>query len=108
MTASVVSPPVTPRLHRAAVEAVLAQVAPRTPHPLASEVHEFVGLQFAAMPPQVRAGVDVTLVVLLATSRGRVAISRWEASRLVPARQYVRLLRSLVLLAVYDEWPPRS
>jgi hypothetical protein len=78
---------------------------------LRSAVEDYVDGALQAMPEYLRAAVAVESVALGAWAAllGRRGggdpeplvrlVDRWEESRLGPVRQYVRLLRSLVLFA---------
>lgn len=83
---------------------------------LERDVRGFVDDGLSAMPSHLRAGVASVAAMLRLRSRARwgkpferlgpterrLAIRSWEGSRLVPVRQYMRLLRSLVLFAAYE------
>jgi hypothetical protein len=82
-----------------------------------SQVEAYVDGALRAMPEHLRAGVAAESLVLgtwarLLRALGRLdnrtldtRLERWEASRLGPVRQYVRLLRSLVLFAEHELAP---
>ena len=77
-------------------------------------VEEFVDGSLRAMPEHLRAGVVAESIVLGAYARVRAGgrapgavetaavVRRFDGSRLAPVRQYVRLLRSLVLFAEHE------
>jgi hypothetical protein len=79
-----------------------------------SQVEEYVDGALRAMPEHLRAGVVAESLVLGAWARFLRAVGRlddsglgrrleaWEASPIGPVRQYVRLLRSLVLFAEHE------
>lgn len=83
------------------------------------EVEEFVAEGLRRMPPHLRLGVGSIVRVLMLLSfarRGRSfgrlepaerreALRSWGASPLDPVRQYVRLMRSLVLFAANERVP---
>ena len=80
------------------------------------DVHAFVDEGIRDMPTHLRAGVaSVAGLMLLGSmarrarpfdrlspSERRAAVHGWQQSRLAPVRQYMRLLRSLVLYAAYE------
>lgn len=75
--------------------------------PLRSQVKAYVDDALGAMPEHLRAGMAAESVALglwarLRGSRHGVRLEPLEASRLDPVRQYVRLLRSLVLFAEHE------
>ena len=75
--------------------------------PLRSEVEAYVDDALRAMPEHLRAGMAAESLVLGLWARLRgagqgVQLEPLEASRLDPVRQYVRLLRSLVLFAEHE------
>lgn len=83
---------------------------------LRSAVEDYVDGALRAMPEYLRAGVAAESVALgawagLSGGRGRGAealvarLDAWEESPIGPVRQYVRLLRSLVLFAEYELAP---
>lgn len=71
-------------------------------------VLDFVDERIAQMPTHTYAGIVVTerILGLLGGSRSEAALSRairrWSQSRLFPTVQYVRLIRSLVLLSAHE------
>ena len=79
---------------------------------LRAEVEAYVDETLRAMPEHLRAGMAAESLALGAWARlrgagaGRSApgasLDRLETSRLDPVRQYVRLLRSLVLFAEHE------
>lgn len=75
----------------------------------AADVTMFVIAQLDAMPAVLRIGVSAVgvLVGLDAVVRGvgPGVVGRWETCSLFPVRQYVRLLRSLVVFAAYETAP---
>jgi hypothetical protein len=80
--------------------------------PLRADVETYVDEALHAMPEHLRAGMIAESLALGAwarvSQRGRgFSLERLESSKLDPVRQYVRLLRSLVLFAEY-ELPGRS
>ena len=78
---------------------------------LRAEVEAYVDETLRAMPEHLRAGMAAESLALGAWTRVRggagrsapgASLDRLESSRLDPVRQYVRLLRSLVLFAEHD------
>ena len=77
---------------------------------LRAEVEAYVDETLRAMPEHLRAGMAAESVALGAWARLRgtggsaagASLDRLETSRLDPVRQYVRLLRSLVLFAEHE------
>jgi hypothetical protein len=101
--------------HSAAVAALVdAEAVPAGPA-LVGEVQTFVCDQLRRLPLHVRAGVQLIAVILTLRSAARGpfwrqdskvrlrALRRWESSSLGPVSQYVRLIRSLVLLRAHEE-----
>src|SRR5688572_17870106 len=77
---------------------------------LRADVEAFVDGSLGAMPEHLRAGVAVESIVLGAYARIRSLdtarlIEAFDRSPLAPVRQYVRLLRSLVLFAEQELAP---
>ncbi|MGH9014362.1 MAG: hypothetical protein ACRDZ1_10565 [Acidimicrobiia bacterium] len=82
-----------------------------------SAIEEYVDGALGAMPEHLRAGVVVESLVLGAWVRLQRALGRldrrtldtrleaWEASPIGPVRQYVRMMRSLVLFAEHELAP---
>jgi hypothetical protein len=75
--------------------------------PLRSDVETYVDDALRAMPEHLRAGMAAESVALglwarLRGRRGGVDLEALESSPLDPVRQYVRLLRSLVLFAEHE------
>jgi hypothetical protein len=82
-----------------------------------SAIEEYVDGALGAMPEHLRAGVVAESLVLGAWVRLQRALGRldrrtldtrleaWEASPIGPVRQYVRMMRSLVLFAEYELAP---
>jgi hypothetical protein len=100
--------------HRLA-EAVLADSGVEEDPRLRARVLAFVDERVASMPSHLRLGVRATEWILLLISRGGRGpaahgargelprrLRRWGSSRLPPVTQYVRLIRSLVLLAAHE------
>ena len=96
-------------------EAVLAGAAVEEDPRLRARVLAFVDERIVSMPSHLRVGVRATEWFLLLISRGGPAptahgargelarrLHRWESSRLPPVTQYLRLIRSLVLLAAHE------
>jgi hypothetical protein len=85
---------------------------------LRAEIEAYVDETLRAMPEHLRAGMAAESLALGAWTRlqGRGAhgsapgafLERLESSRLDPVRQYVRLLRSLVLFAEHELSPTAS
>ena len=81
--------------------------------PLRAEIESYVDETLRAMPEHLRAGMAAESLALGAWARLRGAgpsapgasLERLESSRLDPVRQYVRLLRSLVLFAEHELGP---
>ena len=78
---------------------------------LRAEITAYVDETLRAMPEHLRAGMAAESVALGAWARLRggagtsapgASLERLESSRLDPVRQYVRLLRSLVLFAEHE------
>jgi hypothetical protein len=76
---------------------------------LRAEVAAYVDETLHAMPEHLRAGMAAESLALGAWARLRggtgtsgASLERLESSRLDPVRQYVRLLRSLVLFAEHE------
>ena len=78
---------------------------------LRAEVEAYVDETLRAMPEHLRAGMAAESLALGAWTRVRggagrsasgASLDRLESSRLDPVRQYVRLLRSLVLFAEHE------
>jgi len=101
---------------RAVVATVLEDAAAPATEDVAEDVQGFVADGVGAMPLHLRLGV-FSLEVLLAMdtlarsgkpfprlgSDQRLArVRSWETSRLGPANQFVRLIRSLVLFAAHE------
>jgi hypothetical protein len=107
-------PPQTFR--RAVVATVLEDAAAPAIGDVETDVQRFVADGIGAMPPHLRLGVFAIEVLLAATTvlrSGRpfarlgpderiAQVKRWETSRLGPANQFVRLIRSLVLFAAHE------
>jgi hypothetical protein len=82
-----------------------------------SAIEEYVDGALGAMPEHLRAGVVAESLVLGTWVRLQRALGRldrrtldarleaWEASRIGPVRQYVRMMRSLVLFAEHELAP---
>ena len=97
-------------------ESATARVDPGGPIASRSAIEAFVDGRFGLMALHVRAGVAVIEWLLVVrcfarTGRGPGSLSpaaaarlarSWEASRLPPIADYVRLVRSLVVLAAFD------
>lgn len=62
----------------------------------------FVGQQIAALPPHLRAGVHAAGIAAAALGRRRAARAASRVARIGPLGEYVRLVRSLALFAVYE------
>ena len=84
---------------------------------LRGEVETYVDETLRSMPEHLRAGMAAESVALGAWTRLRgvgahrspgTLLDRLESSRLDPVRQYVRLLRSLVLFAEHELSPAGS
>jgi hypothetical protein len=101
--------------HSAAVAALVdAEAAPASPA-LTRDVQEFVFEQMARLPLQMRGGVRLVATALMLRSAvggafwrqdspARLrALRRWEASSIPAVSQYVRLIRSLVLLRAHEQ-----
>ena len=92
-------------------QVVATLVSPTTDDRRRSEVEDYVDGCLRSMPEYLRAGVAAESLFfsawpLLVRGFGRLdrrslekRIQGWEASRIDPIRQYVRLLQSLVLFA---------
>ena len=101
---------------RAVVATVLSDAAAPEAGDVEDDVQRFVADGIGAMPPHLRLGVRALEVLLAAATvlRSRHDLARlgpderlaqvrsWETSRLGPANQYVRLIRSLVLFAAHE------
>ena len=82
---------------------------------LRAEIEAYVDATLRAMPEHLRVGMAAESLALGAWARLRGAgahpsapgtsLERLESSRLDPVRQYVRLLRSLVLFAEHELGP---
>jgi len=73
-----------------------------------SAVEAYVDGALAALPDHIRAGVAAESVLFGGWARlrgGPVDLERLDRSRIGPARQYARLLRSLVLFAEHELEP---
>lgn len=74
-------------------------------------MHAFVAGQVRRTPSLVRLGTSAVELLLrlscgpgpLHAERHRARVAAWARSAFPPARQYVRLLRSLVLFAGYEQ-----
>jgi hypothetical protein len=84
---------------------------------LRAEIEDYVDGALRVMPEHLRAGMAAESLALGAWSRLRggshpsapgTSLDRLESSRLDPVRQYVRLLRSLVLFAEHELGPTGS
>jgi hypothetical protein len=82
--------------------------------PLRAEIESYVDATLRGMPEHLRAGMVAESLALGAWARVRgganpsapgTSLERLESSRLDPVRQYVRLLRSLVLFAEHELGP---
>ena len=88
--------------HLQVASAVIDDTAPELDDPARDEVLRFVRTQLRRLPPHLRLGVDGLGVVLAVTGTSR-ALARLGASRIPMAQQYLRLIRSLVLFAVFEK-----
>jgi hypothetical protein len=75
--------------------------------PLRARVQAYVDEALHSMPEHLRAGMIAESLALgawsrLASRNRGFSLERLESSRLDPVRQYVRLLRSLVLFAEHE------
>jgi hypothetical protein len=75
--------------------------------PLRTDVQTYVDGALRAMPEHLRAGMIAESLALgawarLSGQRRGFSLERLESSKLDPVRQYVRLLRSLVLFAEHE------
>ncbi len=80
------------------------------------EPRDFVLGQVGALPPFTRLGVEVAAVFLaiftlvtsggwfprMAPERRQAVVRQWDGLGLLPARLYLRLMRSLTLFAAFD------
>lgn len=67
-----------------------------------ARAEEFVARQVDALAPHLRAGVHAAGIATAVLGRRRVAEDGSALSRVGPLGDYVRLLRSLALFAVYE------
>lgn len=98
--------------HLAVIETLLSFEGPRR----GDEPATFVLGQIHALPALTRTGVQLAAVFLagltlittgtwfprLSLERRQATVRRWEALGLLPARLYLRLIRSLSLFAAFD------
>ena len=94
---------------------VVASLVTSTDPEVRSGVLTYVDRSLRSMPEHLRAGVAAESLVLGAWVRLRQTLTpgddlgsrleAWEDSRLSPVRQYVHLLRSLVLFAEHELAP---
>jgi hypothetical protein len=96
---------------------VVTTLAADVDEPRRSAIEEYVDGALGAMPEHLRAGVVAESLVLGAWVRLQRALGRldrrtldtrleaWEASPIGPVRQYVRMMRSLVLFAEHELAP---
>ncbi len=92
---------------------VVATLAGSLDGPHRQAVEDFVDGALAAQPQHIRAGVAAESLVLGAWARltprrrgqAGIRLEPLESSPLMPVRQYVRLLRSLVLFAQHELAP---
>jgi hypothetical protein len=95
---------------------VVASLVTSTDPELRSAVLTYVDRSLRSMPEHLRAGVAAESLLLEAWVRVRrklgasgedleSQLDAWEGSRLSPVRQYVHLLRSLVLFAEHELVP---
>lgn len=105
-----------PAFRRAVVATVLEDAGIVVSDDVERDVQGFVSAGIGAMPPHLRLGVlgvEALLAGATLASNGKpfarlgpgqqlARVRSWEASRLGPANQFVRLIRSLVLFAAHE------
>jgi hypothetical protein len=84
------------------VAALLDADVPGLPPDERARAEAFVVGQVRSLPAHLRAGVGLAGVVAGALGRRRATSDLSLAARIGPVRDYVRLLRSLTLFAVYE------
>jgi hypothetical protein len=101
-------------------EVVATLVSPTLGDQERAEIETYVDDSLRSMPEHLRAGMAAESILFGAWPRVQGAlgrydrgsmnarVERWKASRFDPVRQYVRLLRSLVLFAEHELTPAAS
>lgn len=98
------------------VATLLEDSGARVDPALERDVQSFVADGVRSMPTHLRLGVESVALLLrvdslarngkpfarLGPAARRAAVRTWDASRIDPVRQYIRLVRSLVLFAAYE------